>query len=238
MSYENGALTISGLTGEANLIRATYSGGILTGIEFLDAANGTYNIAAEPGDRFFLWDDTESMRPLRETVTVGEGDVPQDGGALVVYFSATGNTERVAGYIASAADADVFELAPTDPYTSEDLRWTDENSRVSVEYNNLDQREVELVSTTVPNWDSYDTVFIGYPIWWGIAAWPVNGFIEANDFTGKIVIPFCTSSSSGLGESGQLLEEMAGTGNWLEGQRFSSSVTQADVQEWVDGLEL
>lgn len=165
MSYENGALTISGLTGEANLIRASYSGGILTGIEFLDAANGTQTIAADPGDRFFLWDDTGSMRPLSETAIVGEEDVDQDGGALVVYFSATGNTERVAGYIASAADADVFEIAPTDPYTSEDLRWTDENSRVSVEHNNPDQREVELVSTTVPDWESYDTVFIGYPIW-------------------------------------------------------------------------
>ena len=238
MSYENGALTISGLTGEANLIRATYSGGILTGIEILDAANGTQNIAAEPGDRFFLWDDTESMRPLSETATVGEGDADQDGGALVVYFSATGNTERVAGYIASAADADVFEITPTDPYTSEDLRWTDENSRVSVEHNNPDQREVELVSTTVPDWESYDTVFIGYPIWWGIAAWPVNGFIEANDFSGKTVIPFCTSSSSGLGESGQLLEELAGTGDWLDGRRFSSGTSEATVRDWVESLEL
>lgn len=78
----------------------------------------------------------------------------------------------------------------------------------------------------------------GYPIWWGIAAWPVNGFIEANDFTGKTVIPFCTSSSSGLGESGELLAEAAGTGNWLEGQRFSSRPSEEDVQAWVDGLGL
>lgn len=77
-----------------------------------------------------------------------------------------------------------------------------------------------------------------YPIWWGIAAWPVDGFIEANDFTGKTVIPFCTSASSGLGESGQLLAEMAGTGNWLEGQRFSSSVSQEDIQAWVESLGL
>ena len=97
---------------------------------------------------------------------------------------------------------------------------------------------MELVSTTVNDWESYDTVFIGYPIWWGIAAWPVDNFINANDFTGKTVIPFCTSSSSGLGESGELLAELAGTGDWQEGQRFRSSVAEADVVEWVNGLNL
>ena len=97
---------------------------------------------------------------------------------------------------------------------------------------------MELTTTQGENWDSYDTVFIGYPIWWGIAAWPVDGFVEANDFTGKTVIPFCTSSSSGLGQSGELLAELAGTGNWQEGQRFRSSAGQADVDEWVDSLGL
>ena len=97
---------------------------------------------------------------------------------------------------------------------------------------------MELTTTEVENWDSYDTVFIGYPIWWGIAAWPVDGFVEANDFTGKTVIPFCTSSSSGLGESGELLAELAGTGDWQEGQRFRSSASQEDVNEWVDSLGL
>ena len=97
---------------------------------------------------------------------------------------------------------------------------------------------MELVADTVDNWDSYDTVFVGYPIWWGIAAWPVDGFIEANDFTGKTVIPFCTSSSSDIGDSGQLLADMAGTGNWLEGQRFSSGVSQDEVDQWVESLGL
>ena len=95
-----------------------------------------------------------------------------------------------------------------------------------------------MISETAPDWDSYETVFIGYPIWWGIAAWPVDGFIAANDFTGKTVIPFCTSASSGLGESGDLLEEMAGTGDWLAGERFSSGVSEEDVKAWVDGLGL
>lgn len=97
-------------------------------------------------------------------------------------------------------------------------------------------RDVALTTTEVSNWDEYDTVFIGYPIWWGIAAWPVDGFVQANDFTGKTVIPFATSSSSGMGQSGELLAEMAGTGNWLEGQRFSSGVSADSVREWVNGL--
>ena len=157
---------------------------------------------------------------------------------LVVYYSATGNTESVANDIAAALDADVFELEPVDPYTEEDLNGTDDNSRVVAEYENEDERDVELVNTSVDNWEEIDTVFIGYPIWWGIAAWPVNQFIENNDFTGKTVIPFCTSSSSGLGESGELLAQMAGTGDWQEGMRFRSGVDEADVQEWVNGLGL
>ena len=143
---------------------------------------------------------------------------------------------QVANYIAAATGADLFELEPVEEYSSADLDWTDKNSRVSQEYAEPDKRTVELVSTTVEDWESYDTVFIGYPIWWHIAAWPVNGFVEANDFTGKTVIPFCTSSSSDLGESGELLEELAGTGEWLEGERFRSSASETDVQTWVESL--
>lgn len=159
------------------------------------------------------------------------------GKTLVVYYSATGNTENVANYIATATDGDLFELEPAEPYSDADLNWTDDNSRVVREHDNPDERDIALVKNTVENWDEYDTIFIGYPIWWGIAAWPVNGFIEANDFTGKTVIPFCTSSSSGLGESGELLAEMAGTGDWQEGQRFRSGASESDVAAWVESLE-
>lgn len=167
-----------------------------------------------------------------------EAETSGSGNVLIAYYSATGNTEAVANMIADATGGDLFELEPTEPYTDDDLNWSDDNSRVSQEHENEDQRDVELVSTTPENWDSYDTVFIGYPIWWGIAAWPVDSFVENNDFTGKTVIPFATSASSGLGESGQLLADMAGTGDWQEGQRFRSGVDEADVQEWVNGLGL
>ena len=183
--------------------------------------------------------ETVPEEPVSEAEpSASAGGEDASGGTLVVYFSATGNTEEAAGYIASLTGGDLFELEPVEPYTSEDLNYSDDNSRVSLEYADESLREVELVADTVENWDDYDTVFIGYPIWWGIAAWPVDNFIEANDFTGKTVIPFCTSSSSGMGQSGELLAELAGTGDWQEGQRFSSGVSEADVEEWLSTLGL
>ena len=163
---------------------------------------------------------------------------PETGKTLVVYYSASGNTERVAKDIAEAAGADLFEIVPTEVYTSDDLDWTNPDSRVSREHDDESLRDVPLTTTEVPDWDSYDTVFIGYPIWWGIAAWPVDTFVKNNDFTGKTVIPFATSSSSGMGQSGSLLADMASTGEWQEGQRFSSGVSSDDVQSWVNGLGL
>ena len=163
---------------------------------------------------------------------------PETGKTLVVYYSASGNTERVAKDIAEAAGADLFEIVPAELYTSDDLNWTNPDSRVSREHDDESLRDVPLTTTEVPDWDSYDTVFIGYPIWWGIAAWPVDTFVKNNDFTGKTVIPFATSSSSGMGQSGSLLADMAGTGEWQEGQRFSSGVSGDDVQSWVNGLGL
>ena len=163
---------------------------------------------------------------------------PETGKTLVVYYSASGNTERVAKDIAEAAGADLFEIVPTEVYTNDDLDWTNPDSRVSREHDDESLRDVPLTTTEVPDWDSYDTVFIGYPIWWGIAAWPVDTFVKNNDFNGKTVIPFATSSSSGMGQSGSLLADMAGTGEWQEGQRFSSGVSSDDVQSWVNGLGL
>ena len=159
------------------------------------------------------------------------------GKTLIVYYSATGNTKEVADMIAKETGGTLFEIEPKNPYSDEDLNYSDDNSRVTREYNNENARNIELISTTVDNWDSYDTVFIGYPIWWGIAAWPIDNFIKDNDFSDKTVIPFCTSSSSGLGDSGELLEQMAGSGNWKEGQRFNSGVSSSDVQNWLNELK-
>lgn len=162
--------------------------------------------------------------------------VKKDGKTLVVYYSAQGHTKDVAGYIAKATSGDVLELQPTQPYTEADLNYRDDNSRVAKEHADESLRDVPLVQNKVDNWADYDTIFVGYPIWWGIAAWPVNTFVKDNDFSGKTVIPFATSYSSGLGDSGTLLQKMAGTGNWLAGKRFSSSANESEVTDWVKSL--
>ena len=164
--------------------------------------------------------------------------VTTTGKTLVVYFSATGTTEGVAQTIADIVGADLFEVVPSDPYTSDDLTWTNNDSRVSREHNDEGLRAVALESTDVDGWDDYDTVFIGYPIWWGIAAWPMSSFVAVNDFTGKNVVPFCTSLSSGIGQSGKLLAELVDAGTWLDGQRFSRGSSEADIASWVNGLNL
>lgn len=157
------------------------------------------------------------------------------GKTLVVYFSVTGHTKAVVAAVASAAGAELFEIEPKEPYSAADLNYNDAKSRVSVEHADPERQNVALATDSVPNWAEYDTVYIGSPIWWGVAAWPVRGFVAANDFSGKTVIPFCTSASSALGDSAQLREAASG-GNWKEGKRFSSGAGAAEVTEWVQSL--
>ena len=187
-----------------------------------------------------LWRDAGSPAAQAGTPFADEGSIASWAGQAVDWAQSSGilSGREKANAIAEATGGDLFEITPAAPYTDDDLNWTDENSRVVQEYENPEERDVELTAYTPDNWADYDVVYIGYPIWWGIAAWPVDGFVEANDFTGKTVVPFCTSSSSGLGESGQLLADLAGTGTWLEGQRFRSGVSQEDVNAWVESLGL
>ena len=194
--------------------------------------------------RFKLKDESKANTEVLKD-TDGIVTVIQSGGQYMVVIGnqvpEVYDAVCAVGHIANLTGGDLFELVPTEPYTSEDLTWTDPESRVSTEHDARvagDTVTVDLEQITPDNWNNYDTVFIGYPIWWGEAAWPVEGFVQGNDFTGKTVIPFCTSSSSGLGESGTLLAEMAGTGDWLEGQRFSSGVSEDDVETWLNGLGL
>lgn len=156
---------------------------------------------------------------------------------LVVYFSAQSHTKAVAEKIADNLDADIFEVVPEDEYTEEDLDYNDDNSRVSKEHDDESLRDIKLKTTEVDNWEEYDTVLIGYPIWWGEAAWPINNFVKENDFEGKTVYTFCTSASSGLGQSGDLLEEMSDSGEWKEGHRFSSNASDSDIKAWTDSLK-
>ena len=179
---------------------------------------------------------SENENSISEQTAADNTTQNSDKKTLVVYFSATGNTREIAEYIASATGGDLFEIIPEKIYSSEDLDWTNNNSRVSYEHDNPTERNVVLKTPNAENFDTYDSVFIGYPIWWGIAAWPVDSFIKANDFTGKTVIPFCTSASSGIGESDTLLRETAGTGMWLDGVRFSSGTSDSELLQWLAEL--
>ena len=162
------------------------------------------------------------------------------GKTLVVYYSATGRTERVAEVIAKERGADIMKLVPSPDYTEADLDYNDTSSRVSREHDDASLREKIRLQKAVPdNWAAYDTVFIGYPIWWGIAAWPVDAFVKANDFTGKTVVTFATAASSPLGNSGKLLAEMAGgKGSWQDGTCFTGSLSDAKVKDWLKSLKL
>lgn len=173
---------------------------------------------------------TQKEESSESTTNVGSN-------VLVVYFSAQGHTKEVAEKIADNLNADIFEITPANPYTEEDLDYNNDNSRVSREYEDESLRDVELETTEVPNWSDYDTVLIGYPIWWGNSAWPINSFVKTNNFTGKTVIPFCTSASSSIGQSDEELAEEAGTGNWEEGHRFSSNPSDSDIKSWTDSLK-
>ena len=181
---------------------------------------------------------TAAVTEAEATGTPAQAGTGEKGKVLVVYYSATGSTKAVANYIAEATGGDLFELEPIEPYTDEDLDWTNDDSRVSREHDDESLRDVDLVSTTVDNFGEYTEIVLCYPIWWSISAWPVNQFVKSNDFTGKTIIPVCTSASSGIGDSGKLLEEMAGTGDWQEGKRFSSNASEEEVQDWVKSLNL
>jgi len=156
---------------------------------------------------------------------------------LVVYYSQTGTTEGVAKIIAGETNADLVKLEVKNEYTSDDLNWTDKNSRVNREHDNPNSRNVELKNAVIPDFSSYDTVFIGYPIWWREASWVLDDFVKKNDFTGKTVIPFGTSMSTGDGTSGNRLKKLTKTGNWVAGQRFSSSYNESEVVDWVKSLK-
>lgn len=174
----------------------------------------------------------ETSEPAQEPAANAVG-----GAALVAYFSATGTTERVAAMIADHTGADLFALEPVEPYTDADLNYNGASSRTSTE--RVDpNRSVALARATPDGFANYDVVYLGYPIWWGDASWVVDQFVTANDFTGKTVVPFCTSGSSPIGRSGENLATLAGTGTWVAGHRFGGSASAEDVTSWVDGLVL
>lgn len=171
-----------------------------------------------------------------ETETANAASTGDFGKTLVIYYSNTGYTKAVAEEIAKVTGGDLFAVVADPDYTDADLDWTNPNSRVCREYNDPSLRNVAVKSTKVPDWSSYKTVFIGYPIWWGDYAWPLGTFVKANDFTGKTVYPFATSGTSPIGNSAKNLAKLVNTGTWKDGQRFSSGASASEIDSWVNSL--
>ena len=159
----------------------------------------------------------------------------ENGGTLVVYFSATGTTKGVAEKIAGITGADTYEIKAAQEYTDADLNWNDSSSRSTKEQNDSSARP-EIGSDAV-SLDGYTTIYIGYPIWWGEEPRIMDTFVESYNFDGITLIPFCTSGGSGIGRSGQNLADNAGSGTWLDGKRFDGGVSENELKSWIDGLQ-
>lgn len=173
-----------------------------------------------------------------ESENPGNADIPENAGTkvLVAYFSATNTTEGVAQHIANGLNADIYEIFPEEPYSDADLNYNDNNSRTTIEMNDPDARPA--ISGSVEGMEQYDIVFIGYPIWWGEAPRIVSTFVESYDFSGKKIVPFCTSGGSGVGSSATNLEQLTAGADWLPGKRLNGGDSQDTVMEWVNSLGL
>lgn len=187
-----------------------------------------------------------TAEPTAVEATPAEADVPAQteepaaetgSKTLVAYFSCTGNTAGVAEKIAAATGADLYEIVPTEPYTDADLNYGDSSSRSTAEQNDDSARPA--INGSVENMEQYNTVFIGYPIWWGQAPKIIYTFVESYDLGGKALVPFCTSGSSGVGSSAKNLHGSGSeSANWLDGTRFSGGASESDITSWLDGLGL
>ena len=156
------------------------------------------------------------------------------GKSLVAYFSASGVTKKVATKLASAIGADIFEIVPKELYTSADLNWMDKKSRSSVEMNDRNCRPE--ISSKVDDMSKYDTVYVGFPVWWYREPSIIDTFMESYDFSGKTVIPFCTSGGSGLGDSAKNMQALASEAKVIDGKKFSSGVSEEELKKWADSL--
>ena len=187
----------------------------------------TDNTAAVPDEPEATTEETSREQTTEESQTGKE--------VLVVYFSATGTTKGVAEKIAAITDGDLYEITAAQEYTSDDLDWNDSDSRTTKEQNDPSVRP-EIGSNPV-SLEGYRTIYIGYPIWWGEEPRIMDTFVESNNFEGITMIPFCTSASSGIGSSGKNLADNAGSGNWMDGQRFGAEASEEDIRSWIEGLQ-
>jgi flavodoxin len=172
---------------------------------------------------------------VEDTSTENTGGSEENSGVLVVYFSVTGNTKGVAEKIASITGADTYEIKAAQEYTDADLDYNDSDSRTTREQNDSSARP--KIGSDPVSLDGYTTIYIGYPIWWGEEPRIMDSFVEKYSFEGITVIPFCTSGGSGIGKSGPNMEALAGSGTWLQGERFDGNVSEEELQSWIESLK-
>lgn len=155
---------------------------------------------------------------------------------LVAYFSASGKTKNLARTLAEAAGADLYEIVPEVPYTNDDLNWMDKKSRSSVEMNDPSSRPA--IAGKVEHMEEYDTIFVGFPIWWYVAPTIINTFLESYDLTGKKIVPFATSGGSGIGRTNQNLQPSCEGAMLFGGKVFNTRTSKAFLEEWITQLNL
>ncbi len=245
MSYDNGTFTVSGLDGEAKLIQVSYTDGCLSRVKIYDVENGETNVDAVAGDKLFLWDGLDTMRPVAFTLSVPAPENTEKN-ILIAYFSRAGenwqvgyvekgNTAVIAEYISDSVDADVFEIAPTVPYPK------DYYETIPIAQRERQNNERPEFLGEIGNIDKYDTVFLGYPIWNGGLPMIMYTFLEQYDLSGKTVIPFSTHGGSGWGSTLSELRSLCPGAEFIDG--FSTPGTNArnarnDVVRWLEGIEL
>jgi flavodoxin len=154
---------------------------------------------------------------------------------LIAYFSCTGNTRFLAEQIAQVSKAELYEIKPKIPYSSEDLNWRNNSSRTNIEQKDTSSRPA--ISDNAENMEQYDIIFLGYPIWYGQAPKIIYTFLESYDFSGKTIVPFCTSGSSPIGSSASNLHRLCSNNTtWLSGSRFARNTSRSEIVTWINGL--
>ncbi len=203
---------------------------LLIAVVAIGIAFGYYSKINKTENQNVLSNDNSSNPVNNNTEKTEE---TSDKKVAVVYFSATGNTKKIAELIKDDANADIFEIIPKQKYTSEDLNYGDSNTRATKEQND-DNARPEIANNI--DVSDYDVIFLGYPIWWGNVPKIILSFIDNTNLSGKTVIPFCTSGSSGISTSESSLKSYDSNINWISGNRFSGSASENEVSNWVNGL--
>lgn len=228
------------LTSIVGLCLTSCDTAVNSGMDSSETSSAQTNISAvssaeEPQTESLTETDSEEEKDIPKQ-TEKQDNVSTRSDTLVIYFSRTGNTEKIAEYLIELTDADSYVIEAAVPYTDADIKYQDDNCRANKEQN--DKAVRPEIANPIESIDSYDTIFLGYPIWWGQEPRIIDTFLESYDFSDKTVIPFCTSGSSGIATSEKNIADLVPIGNQLEGKRFPASATKDDVKKWVDTLPL